>query len=439
MKKNESQNIEFKPNWRDEYLKVITAFANSDGGELIIGMDDKGKPIGVNNAKKLLEDIPNKLKDILGILPGVSVNKTKGKDIITINVKPSYAPISYKGNFYIRSGSTIQELKGKELTRFLISKSDRDWDEYVEERSSIDDINQETIEKFKEIAIKRLPFAKEEKDNISLLKKLNLIDDGKLKRAGILLFGKNPKKYYTSIYIKIGKFMSDTEIVSSDDIEGNLFEQVEKAIELLRTKYLISKIRFEGIYRKEELEYPEEAIREAIINAVIHRDYIGAHTQLKIYPDKLVLWNEGGLPKEIKIEDLKKSHPSKPRNELLADIFFKAGLIEAWGRGTIKITDECLKQGLPEPDFKEEFGGFSVYFYKDIYTEECLRKMELNERQIKAVMYVKEKGKITISEFRKIVPEFSKKSLQRDLLDLVEKGIFMAVGEKRWRRYRLKK
>jgi len=129
---------------------------------------------------------------------------------------------------------------------------------------------------------------------------------------------------------------------------------------LLRTKYLISKIRFEGIYRKEELEYPEEALREAIINAVIHRNYVGAHTQLKIYPDKLMLWNEGNLPKGVKIEDLKKNHLSKPRNELIADIFFKAGLIEAWGRGTIKITDECRKQGLPEPNFKEEFGGFSV-------------------------------------------------------------------------------
>ena len=125
---------------------------------------------------------------------------------------------------------------------------------------------------------------------------------------------------------------------------------------LLKTKYLVSEIKFERIYRKEELEYPEEALREAIINAVIHRDYIGAHTQLKVYSDKIILWNDGGLPNEIKIEDLKKNHLSKPRNELLADIFFKAGLIETWGRGTIKITDECSNAGLPEPEFKEEFG-----------------------------------------------------------------------------------
>lgn len=226
-----------------------------------------------------------------------------------------------------------QELKGKELTKFLISKSDRDWDEYAEEKGSIDDIDIKTVERFKEIAIKRLPFVKGEKDNLKLLQKLNLLENGKLKRAAILLFGKNPKRFYTSAFIKIGKFLTDTDIVASDDVEGNLFKQVEKAIELLRTKYLISEIRFEGIYRKEELEYPEEALREAIINAVIHRDYIGAHTQLKIYPDKLILWNEGTLPKDIKIAGLKKSHPSRPRNELLADVFFKAGLIEARGVG----------------------------------------------------------------------------------------------------------
>lgn len=417
------------PTGRDEYLKVICAFANADGGKLIIGIDDKGKPIGVENAKKLLEDVPNKIKDILGIIPKVIAESKKGKDTLIIEVKPSYAPISYHGRYFVRSGSTIQELKGKELTKFLISKSDRDWDEYAEEKGSMDDIDIKTVERFKEIAIKRLPFVTEEKDKPKLLQKLNLLENGKLKRAAILLFGKNPKRFYTGAFIKVGKFLTDTDIVSSDDVEGNLFEQVEKAIELLRAKYLISEIRFEGIYRKEELEYPEEALREAIINAVIHKDYIGAHTQLKIYPDRLILWNEGTLPKDIKIADLKKSHPSRPRNELLADVFFKAWLIETWGRGTIKITNECKKAGLPEPEFKEEFGGFSVCFYKDVYTEEKLKKMGLNERQIKAVIYVKEKGRITNRDYQEL-NKCSRNTVTNDLRKLIQKGIIKESGKK---------
>lgn len=429
MQTKESQITEFKTSWRDEYLKWICAFANTDGGQLIIGVDDSGNPVEVENSKKLLEDLPNKFRDILGIIPSVRLKKKKGKDIITIEVEHSYAPISYHGRFYVRSGSTIQELKDKNLTRFLISRSGKGWDEYVEENVSIEDINIETVEKFKRIALKRISFVKDEPDTIRLLEKLNLIDNGKFKRAAILLFGKNPKRLWTSAYIKVGKFLTDTDIVSSDDIEGNLFEQVEKAMELLQTKYLISEIRFQGIYRKEELEYPEEALREAIINAVIHRDYIGPHTQLKIYPNKIILWNIGTLPKEIKINELKKSHSSYPRNELLADVFFKAGLIEAWGRGTIKITDECKKAGLPEPEFKEEFGGFTVYFYKDIYTDENLRKMGLNERQVKAVMYVKDKGKITNKEYQELNNCF-RNTASNDLRNLTVRKIFKESGKR---------
>ncbi|MGY4687837.1 ATP-binding protein [Petrotoga sp. DB-2] len=116
------------------------------------------------------------------------------------------------------------------------------------------------------------------------------------------------------------------------------------------------------------------------------------------------------------------------RNELLADVFFKAGLIEAWGRGTMKITDECKKAGLPEPEFKEEFGGFAVYFYKDIYTEEHLRKMGLNERQIKAVKYVKEKGRITNREYQEIT-NVSRQMATIDLAEIVKKRVFTGIGK----------
>jgi ATP-dependent DNA helicase RecG len=224
MRKVENQNKEFKQVWNDNCLKTICAFANTGGGKLYIGIDDEGKPVGVKDAARYLDDI--------------------------------------------------------------------------------------------------------------------------------------------TAYIKIGKFVSATDLISTDDIEGNLFDQVDKAIEMLRVKYLLSNITYEGIYRKDNMEYPEEALREAIINAVIHRNYMGAHTQLRIDSESLNLWNEGGLPTGINVSDLKTWHLSRPRNELLADVFFKAGMIEAWGRGTVKIVDECKKAGLPEPEFREEFGGLSVHFIK---------------------------------------------------------------------------
>ncbi|MEN6589691.1 MAG: RNA-binding domain-containing protein [Proteiniphilum sp.] len=181
----ESHTTEFKSSWRDEYLKWICVFANTNGGRLLIGVDDNGNPVGVKDSKKLLEDLPNKFRDILGIIPSVQLEKKESKEIIGIEVEHSFAPISYHGRFYVRSGSTIQELKDRDLTRFLISKSGKNWEEYIEENASIDDINIETIDKFKKIAVKRIPSVKDENDPLKILEKLNLIENGKLTRAGI--------------------------------------------------------------------------------------------------------------------------------------------------------------------------------------------------------------------------------------------------------------
>jgi len=434
----ETQNIEFKPTWRDEYLKVICAFANADGGKLIIGVDDNGNLEGVRNSKKLLEDIPNKIRNKLGIIPSVEVQQKGGKDIIGISVNSASVPISCDGKYYLRSGTTNLELEGNELTNFLMRKVGKTWDEFIEERASLDDINAETIESFKKSAEDRIPSIVNEKDHRVILDKLNLLDGSKLKRAAILLFGKGTQKFYPSAYLKIGRFLTEADLQTSDVVEGNLFEQLESALEILRTKYLKSEIRFEGIHRREILEYPHEALREGIINALIHRDYLGTSTiQIRVYNDRLVIMNEGKFPPEVPVEKLKTEHISKPRNVLLAGAFYKAGFIESWGRGTIKIVEKCLEQGLPEPDFKEEFGVVTVQFYRDRWNDENLRKLGLNERQIKAVMYVKEKGRITNKEYQEIAG-VSNKTAYLELSDAVEKGVFVLEGSGRRIGYALK-
>ena len=398
-------------------------------------MDDKGIPVGVKNSKKLLEDLPNKINNKLGIIASIKGEKKKGKEILKIIIKSSSVPISYNGKYYIRSGSTTQELKGKELADFLMKKIGKTWDEFVEEAIVLDDINSETVEEFKKRAVDRIPSIVEENDLKTLFEKLELIENGKLKRAAVLLFGKNPQRFYPNAIVKIGKFLTETEILTTDIVEGNLFAQLNNTLEILRTKYLVSTIKFEGIYRRDILEYPYEALREAIINALIHRDYLGtSNIQIRVYNDKLIIMNEGKLPPEVPIEKLKTNHLSKPRNRLLAKIFYDAGLIESWGRGTIKIVENCIKQGLPEPDFIEEYGVMTVKFYKDIYTEENLRKIGLNERQIKAVMYVKQRGNITNKEYRTI-NKVSDETARLELNDLTEKEIFTPKGKGRSVKY----
>ena len=374
MHKNENQNIEFKEQWRDDILKTVCAFANTGGGVIYIGLDDKGRSVVLKDTKKLLEDIPNKIRDILGIVCDVKIIKKSGNPAIKIVTKKYTAPISYKGIFYIRSGSTTSELRGMELTRFLLSRSGASWDSVIEPRSGIKDINVKTVRHFQKLAETRFPFIAKEKDIKTVLQKLNLTKDSKLKRAAILLFGINSKSYFTSAFIQIGRFISESEVISTDVIEGNLFGQVEKTIEILRLKYLENRFFYEGIYRKEDLVYPEEALREAVINAVIHRDYIGPHTQLRVYDNKLWLWNIGKLSEEITINDLNKPHSSYPRNELLADVFFKAGFIESWGRGTLKIINKCKEKLLPTPIFSESGGGFNVEFRKGEISSKTSKK-----------------------------------------------------------------
>ncbi|HDZ85265.1 MAG TPA: transcriptional regulator [Candidatus Moranbacteria bacterium] len=421
----ESQTVEYKQTWRNDCLKVISAFANSDGGVLIIGLDDEGKPTGSKNAKRLLEDIPNTIRNKLGIIPSVELDK---KDIIKVTVAPCSVPISYNGKYYLRSGSTVQELQGKELADFLFKKTGSTWDDVVEERAGFEEIDKDSIEKFKKYSVDRIPSISKESNIKTLLRKLNLLSGDNLKKATLLLFGNDPQKFYRQAVVRIGKFLSDTEIQTTDIVKGNLFTQLEKILEILKTKYLISNISYEGIHRRDILEYPYEALREAIINALIHRDYSGnSQIQIRVYSDKLIIMNEGKLPPEVPVEKLKINHLSMPRNTLLAEIFYYAGFIEAWGRGTLKIMEKCAEQGLPEPDFTEENGVMTVTFYKDKWNEENLKKLGLNDRQIKAVIYVKEKGRITNKEYQEL-NKISKPMTSIDLKGLVDKKIFEKLG-----------
>jgi ATP-dependent DNA helicase RecG len=326
----EQQNIEWKESWRDEYLKWISGFANAKGGKLIIGKRDDGEIIGVENIKKLMDDIPNKIQNYLGIICDVNLISISKKNIIEIDVKPYEIPVSYQGKYFYRSGSTKQELKGNALNEFLLKKSGKTWDDIVESFASYNDISRDAVEAFKKSAVlnKRMPFLQNESDIVRILNNLHLIKNDQLKRAAILLFGKNPCQFYINAFIKIGRFGANgDDLLFQDVVESNIFEMADKTLDILDKKYFVSPISYEGIYRVENWEYPYKAIREAIINAIVHRDYKGAPIQISIYNDRIEVWNEGELPDGLNIEDLKRNHSSRPQNPTLAGVFFKGGLI----------------------------------------------------------------------------------------------------------------
>ena len=264
-------------------------------------------------------------------------------------------------------------------------------------------------------------FIKDEDKIDVILDNLLLTENKKLKRAAVLLFGEKPNRFYINAFVKIGRFgKTSDELLFQEIVEGNIFALADKTLDILDKKFLIAKISYEGLHRVEQWEYPYEAVREAIINAIVHRDYMGAPIQISIYDDKIIIWNEGTLPDDLTIDDLKEQHSSRPHNPILAGAFFKGGLIEAWGRGTVKIINECKRAGLPEPKIEDVFGGIQVTLFKNLLDKTKLIEFGLNSRQINAIDYLKENKKITNSEYQKL-NAVSKATATRDLTELFEK------------------
>lgn len=428
----ESQNVEYKQSWQEEYLKWICGFANANGGKIYIGIDDNGKVVGIADYEHLMEDIPNKAKNLMGILIEVNLLNEKRLYYLEIITQPYAVPISLRGRYYYRSGSTKQELTGASLTEFLLRKSGKTWDEVIEPTASLADIDKASIESFITTALKAGRIADVEGLNlVELLSKLRLTDyAGKLKRAAIILFGNNPSKFYNNSMIKIGRFSKDdSDLKFQETEEGNLIQLLKAVPEILNKKFFTKPIEFEGLQRIEKGEYPVAAIREMLLNALVHRNYLGTVVQIRMYDNRFSIWNEGNLPEGMSFDSLKRQHPSRPRNPLIADVCFKCGFIDMWGRGTLKIIQACKEASLPEPEIIEQDGGILVTLFKDRFTEEQLKKLGLNERQVKAVLYVVTHNSITNAKYQELAG-ISKPTATRDLKELEEKNILVNKGTK---------
>lgn len=433
--KQESHDTEFKSAWKDEYLRQICGFANANGGKMVIGIDDYGHIEGVQNSKKLLEDIPNKGMNLMGLLLNVTLHSEDGKDYVIITIPESHLPVSLRGKYYYRSGTTTQEITGNALYDFLYKKQNITWDGIGVRNATLDDIDKNTVEQFIDLAIaaNRLNSDARNQSVLQLFRHLNLLDDEQhIKRAALLAFANEPCRFFPSMYLKIGRFISDTDVVTQDIIEDNLFRTIEKTMDILKTKYLKTEILYKGIHREEKLEYPETALREAILNAIVHRDYSGTFSQLRIYNNSLQIWNVGKLPGELTIEMLYKEHASVPRNSELANLFFRAGYIEAWGRGTLTIVNSCKELGIPIPVYTEQFGGLSVKLSKNPdknVVENVVKNVAENvvENEKEILTYISLNPNISAKEMAGKL-KLTERTIQRYLKSLQDKNIIRRIG-----------
>lgn len=294
-----------------------------------------------------------------------------------------------------------------------------EWDDIPVYGATLDDIDRNAIDYFLQCSIKagRMDESEVNSSTEDVLRNLGLFTrEGELKNAAILLFGKHVGQFFPSAVFKIGRFHTDeSDLIIQDVIEGNLIQMASQVMEVLRTKYLLSPIHYEGLQRIEQLEIPDKALRELIYNAISHKAYNGPAIQMRIYDRSIELWNYGLLPKELTPAALMQKHSSYPRNHNIANVFYKAGFVESWGRGFKKIVEEFERASLPLPTIEENGGGVMAIIQRKT-VDEVIAARDGNVGN----MSVTNVGNVSVRKLS---------GRQRNIISMIEKNPFVTAKE----------
>ena len=434
----ESETVELKPSLSqiDEIVEAISAFSNTIGGKIVIGVSTSGRVIGVEIGKDSIEKLTNKIHQGLDpkIHPRITAEKIKKKNIIIIEVResPDRLVLAF-GRPFKRVGRSTVKMSKDEYERLILEKH-RDklqFDKQICGGASLKNIDREKIKWFlKEARKHRGLKVSEDAELDNVLRHLGLLQDGRLTNAALLLFGKEPR--FIQSEVKCIRFKGNEPVkpyIDFQTIMGNAFDLVDQALDFVLRNIKKAIWLVPGqVQREEKYEYPPEAVREAIVNAIVHRDYLSpSKVQIRVFDDYIEIWNPGELPKGWTVKKLKQKHESIPRNPLLFKQFFWVKYVEDVGGGTLDILSECKKWGIPEPEFEDTKTSIVVTLRKSIFTPEILAKIGFNERQIKAVDFIKEKGKITTRDYCSLLG-VARDTANRDLKNLLKKRVIVKKG-----------
>ena len=411
----EDLHTELKREWKDEYLRNVAALANAEGGTVYVGIDDHGDIHGVDRVDHLLKALPDKIQNILGIVAVVDNHVKDGKDYLTINVSPSPDTVLLDGRLYVKSGSTTRELRGTEMRNFLTTRGDLAWaDESVDVEP--EQLDTYAFRAFKKAAVsmRRLTQEESELPMADILGKLNLIRNGKPTRAAMILFSPDAETVSGAAGIRICKEING-DIEFFDEIYGPMFLSVDRALDLIMTKYTVTPITYEGIIRVENYPYPKDAIREALINAVANADYGCTYPiKISVLPDRLIIQNPGSLPYGYTVEQIIKGRVSKPRNRGIAMVFRTAGMSEAFGRGFEKMSLPYREQGVTLPEYEALPQDF-LAFFTNIVVAKGIVSRDMNGKEVTSGNRTDITGELTETE--------------RTIFELISKGEFSNIRD----------
>ena len=444
---HESDTVEYKKSisLTEPALKSVCGFLNHHGGIISFGMTNTGSIVGVDptdhSLRKLSQQITSRIKP--EISPDIRVIEEQGKHLIIVTVPEGISkPYYLDGMAYMRTGTENRVLPPDEIKRMILTINQPPWDREICPDATIDDIDAAIVYDF-------LAKAKDERRHdadasasvSSILKKLHLLKNGMPTNAAILIFGKDPQQFIHQSKIRCGHF-SGTDVtspcISMKVIGGPLMHQIDDTVGFILSEIRKSAWVVPGKTRREEhWDYPPEAVRESVINALCHRDYRStAHAQVRIFPGQLQVWNPGKLPDVLTVESLKIDHLSLPRNTAVADLLFLAGFIEQWGSGTIYMVNACREHTLPDPEFREQDDSFSVTFTRSSVNRFMEEPDLINDRQKGALEYLRQHPVITSAEYAQ---QFActPKTAQRDLSELETLHIVTKKGKTKSTVYQL--
>jgi ATP-dependent DNA helicase RecG len=416
----------------EECSILLALYGKEYGSEL--------SPDGLSPTEKEFDRATDLCKERLVFISSVYNNRSHPK-LIKLVTKVSQQ-LKYS-NF-----SDLQDLLAKIFDSLIDYLSDNNkiqskpFDSTPFSDASLDDISQDNIQNFLLIAKKErniaLPISANKQQTLT---HLNLLNNGQILNSSILLFADNPQKYFPSAVVKCAHFhgsIIEKPIPSYQVFDGTLFMQADQSVDFIMSKLNRTvNSRTSGPQTVVDYEIPKEAISEIIVNAIAHRDYFSnASVQVCILSDRIEISNPGHLPRGYTPYTLTIAHESNPFNPHIARTLYYAHYIEHFGTGTLDVIKMCNSSNLPEPEFFQRGNDFVVILWRNWLTDEVIRSLNLNERQMKSLPFLKQNKRITNKDYSDITG-VSRATIKRDLDEMVNKGILSLIGTKRGSYYEL--
>lgn len=447
IKHGESNLLEFKSSTGSlsNAMQTVCAFLNSDqGGTVVFGVKDDGTIIGQPVSDKTKKDIGVELSKIepFAKIDIAYVPISTDRKVIVFIVEPGdKSPYSYDGRSYIRQQSTTTRMSKEEYTYLYNKHHPTTWESLPNTLCTLNDLDRKRIKQIIDLAIseKRLPSTAKNASIPDILKKLGLLINNKLTNAAVILFCKNEDVQFIQSVIQIARFKGTTkkEFLDSKILRANAFDLYDKALDFLAFYLPVAARIEEGKSQRVETPViPYKVLREALANALVHRDYshAGGSISIAIYDDRLNISNIGALPLGVQLSQLSKEHPSIQRNPLIANVFYLCGNIEKWGRGTLDMIEDCKRVGNPLPIFEEIGSSFSVTFpFKEpirsvIYTQTS-DSAKLTQRQ-KEIITILQQGALKSQEINEQLSKpLAERVMRLELAKLKKMAIIKSIGK----------